>query len=79
MTAPTLGTPLNADLDTPPAMRLYRVRQAMELLSISRSTLYTLIDSGALRSVRVGRARRIPGTAIADYIARLEQEASNPS
>lgn len=62
--------------NAPPAMRLYRVREAMALLSISRTTLYALMDSGALRSVNVGRARRIPGTAIADYIAHLETEAS---
>ncbi|MFG1857021.1 helix-turn-helix domain-containing protein [Actinomadura geliboluensis] len=74
MTAPNTTDAPTAD--APPAMRLYRVREAMALLSVSRTTLYALMDSGALRSVTVGRARRIPGTAIADYIARLEKEAS---
>jgi excisionase family DNA binding protein len=74
MTAPTVARP---DLDAPPSMRLYRVAEAMKLLSVSRTTLYALMDSGRLRSVKEGRARRIPGTAIADYIARLEQEAES--
>ncbi|WP_141580166.1 helix-turn-helix domain-containing protein [Actinomadura sp. WMMA1423] len=55
--------------------RLYRVGEAMELLSLSRSVIYELIRSGRLRSVREGRSRRIPGSAIAEYIALLESEA----
>ncbi len=55
--------------------RLYRVSEAMELLSLSRSVIYELIRSGRLRSVREGRSRRIPGSAIAEYIALLESEA----
>lgn len=58
----------------PPA-RLYRVGAAMELLSLSRSVIYELIRSGQLRSVREGRPRRIPGSAIAEYIALLGSEA----
>nr|WP_255220259.1 helix-turn-helix domain-containing protein [Actinomadura chibensis] len=54
---------------------MYRVSEAMELLSLSRSVIYELIRSGRLRSVREGRSRRIPGSAIAEYIALLESEA----
>ncbi|MCP9954692.1 helix-turn-helix domain-containing protein [Actinomadura madurae] len=67
-------------MTTPPVQaaspaRLYRVGEAMELLSLSRSVIYELIRSGRLRSVREGRSRRIPGSAIAEYIALLESEA----
>jgi excisionase family DNA binding protein len=57
--------------------RLYRVPEAMALLSLSRSVLYEQIRAGRLRSVRQGRTRLIPGAAIADYIALLVREADD--
>ncbi|GAA5048066.1 excisionase family DNA binding protein [Thermocatellispora tengchongensis] len=59
----------------PPERRLYRVHEAMFLLSMSRSVIYELIRSGRLRSVTQGRTRLIPASAIAEYIDLLEQEA----
>ena len=55
---------------------LYRVTEAMALLSLSRSVIYEQLRCGRLRSVHVGRTRLIPATAIADYIALLEREAA---
>ena len=55
--------------------QLYRVPEAMILLSLSRSVIYELIRSGRLHSVREGRARRIPAAAITDYITLLAREA----
>ncbi len=55
--------------------QLYRVHDAMQILSMSRSVIYEQIRSGRLRSVRQGRTRLIPATAIADYITLLESEA----
>ena len=54
---------------------LYRVTEAMAVLSMSRSVIYDEIRSGRLRSVKHGRSRLISASAIADYIALLEQEA----
>lgn len=54
---------------------LYRVTDAMRLLSMSRTVIYEQIRSGRLRSVKQGRTRLIPALAITDYIALLEQEA----
>lgn len=59
----------------PAQMRLYTVADAMQLLSLSRSVIYELMASGRLRSVTQGRSRRIPGSAITEYIALLEDEA----
>lgn len=56
-------------------LALYRVPEAMQMLSLSRSVIYELIRSGRLRSVHQGRARLIPAAAIRDYIALLETEA----
>lgn len=54
---------------------LYRVPEAMALLSIGRSVIYELLRSGRLRSVREGRTRLIPASAISEYVALLEREA----
>jgi excisionase family DNA binding protein len=59
----------------PLGKQLYRVPEAMVLLSIGRSVIYEQIRSGRLRSVTQGRARLIPASAIADYIALLEHES----
>jgi excisionase family DNA binding protein len=58
-----------------PGKMLYRVTEAMTVLSMSRSVIYDEIRSGRLRSVKRGRSRLISASAIADYIALLEQEA----
>ena len=55
--------------------QLYRVADAMVVLSMSRSVIYEQMRSGRLRSVTQGRARLIPASAIADYIALLERES----
>ncbi|MBB4916964.1 helix-turn-helix domain-containing protein [Streptosporangium saharense] len=68
MTVPTTEAPLN-DLE------LYRVTDAMRLLKLSRTVIYQQLRAGRLRSVHEGRARRIPPSAIRDYIALLEREA----
>ena len=64
-------------MDRPAAttQQLYRVPEAMTLLSISRTVIYEQIRSGRLHSVTQGRIRLIPASAITDYIALLEQEA----
>ena len=54
---------------------LYRIPEAMDLLSMGRSTIYEQIRSGRLRSVQQGRARLISESAIRDYVALLEREA----
>ncbi|MEJ7772526.1 MAG: excisionase family DNA-binding protein [Geodermatophilaceae bacterium] len=40
-------------------------------LSIGRSQMYELIRRGEVRSVKIGRLRRIPAAALADYVAAL--------
>jgi excisionase family DNA binding protein len=59
---------------TVPKRDLYRVPEARERLSLSRSVIYEQIRSGRLRSVRQGRTRLIPAVAIDDYINLLESE-----
>ena len=58
-----------------PGKQLYRVTDAMAVLSMSRSVIYEQIRAGRLRSVTQGRTRLIPASAITDYIALLERES----
>ncbi len=50
-----------------PAERLLSVAEAARWLGIGRSTLYGEIGRGALRSIRVGRRRLVPSSAVAQY------------
>lgn len=52
--------------------RLHPVEATMERLALGKSTVYALIRSGELRSVKVGKRRLIPESAIAEFIERLE-------
>ena len=45
--------------------------QAAAALNIGRTTVYALIKSGELRSLLIGRLRRIPLDEIQAYTARL--------
>ncbi|MER6554583.1 helix-turn-helix domain-containing protein [Streptomyces sp. NPDC001725] len=54
---------------------LYRVPDAVRVLGLSRSVVYDLIRVGRLRTVKEGRTRLVPASAIADYVALLEREA----
>ena len=58
--------------------RLHPVEVGMERLDLSRSTVYTLIRSGHLRSVKVGKRRLVPESALAEFIERLESEPPCP-
>ena len=57
------------------AVQLYKVPDAMRMLNLSRTVIFELLRSGRLRSVKQGRTRLIPASAIRDYIALLEREA----
>ena len=45
---------------------LYKVTRAAEALDLSRSQIYKMVESGELRSIRVGKSIRIPFEAIRD-------------
>ncbi|RAO23044.1 hypothetical protein MED15_01439 [Micromonospora noduli] len=66
MTATTIPAPSKA---------LYRIPEAMRLLSLSRSVIYEQIRAKRLRTVTQGRTRLVPAAAITAYVALLEHEA----
>lgn len=53
---------------------LYRVGDTARLLSVGRSTVYLLLRSGRIDSVKIGRATRITATSITRYLAELQGE-----
>jgi excisionase family DNA binding protein len=54
---------------------LYRPKDAAQALGIGRATLYDLMRSGRLRSVKDGGKRFITLDALRDYIRQLEVDA----
>jgi excisionase family DNA binding protein len=52
---------------------LLTVREAEEMLSISRAKLYELLAGGVIESVKLEGSRRIPREALDEYIERLRR------
>jgi excisionase family DNA binding protein len=47
---------------------VYRVKEVEALLQLSRSTVYELIRSGELPSIRIGRSVRVPREALERWL-----------
>ena len=56
---------------------LLTIPDCARLLTVSARTIESLVASGQLASLRIGRARRIPRTAITEYVDRLLSEQAN--
>ncbi|MEU8122178.1 helix-turn-helix domain-containing protein [Spirillospora sp. NPDC049024] len=52
------------------------VDEAAERLRVSRWTLYNLIRSNQLRTVKIGRRRLVPVAALGEYLDQLTEEAA---
>jgi excisionase family DNA binding protein len=53
---------------------LVSVADAAQLLSIGRTAAWELVRKQKIKSVKIGRTRRVPIAAIQDYIQRLLDE-----
>jgi excisionase family DNA binding protein len=49
--------------------------ETASVLSVGRTKVYELIAVGALRSVRIGSSRRIPASAVYEFVDRLDDTA----
>lgn len=58
-----------------PEPLLLKVEEAARMLSLSRTTVYELMESGQLPSIKCGTARRIPRAALDEWIAQQLQES----
>lgn len=56
--------------------KLNPIEGVMERLGVGRSTVFNLIASGELRSVKIGRRRMVSDQAINELIAKLEAGAA---
>lgn len=62
---------------TIPERRLYPLKEAAEQLGgITERMLWTLVMRGDIRSVKVGRRRMIPASALDQYVSELEEAAA---
>ena len=48
------------------------VPEMAEILHIGRNSAYALVNSGAIRSIRIGRNIRIPQSALLEYLVRAD-------
>jgi excisionase family DNA binding protein len=58
---------------TLPAL-LVRPEDAAAALGIGRTKVYELMRSHALHSVKIGGLRRVPATALAEFVSQLEEQ-----
>ena len=54
-------------------MRAYTVEQVAELLHVGRDKVYSLLRTGQLRSIKIGKSRRITDEQLAEFISALEE------
>lgn len=53
--------------------RLLPLNEAAEILGVTRRTVERWINEGRLRSLKIGRTRRVPADAIAEIVDRAEE------
>jgi excisionase family DNA binding protein len=54
----------------------YPIPEAAAVLGIGRTSLYKLVEEGAIHTVTIGRRRVVPHSALEDYLARRMSEAA---
>ncbi len=57
---------------------LLTVCEVAEALRVGRSKVFDLIIAGEIESVKIGKLRRVPVSAVHEYAARLVQESREP-
>ncbi len=56
------------------------IEEAANRLGIGRTTMYALVMSGEIRSVTIGRLRRVPAICLDEYIeSLLNAQPLNPA
>ena len=53
-------------------LRAYTVEQVAEMLHVGRDKVYYLLRTGQLRSIKIGKLRRITDQHVADFVTSLE-------
>ncbi len=79
-TRQTHGRPLPGPTQRPLAqgeggekqLQAYTVEQVAEMLHVGRDKVYYLLRTGQLRSLKIGKLRRITEQQLAEFIASLD-------
>jgi len=50
---------------------LLKVEEAAEIFGISRTAMYLLMQRGEIKSVKIGRSRRIPRVELEKFVEEL--------
>jgi excisionase family DNA binding protein len=53
-------------------LQAYTVEQVAEMLHVGRDKIYYLLRTGQLRSLKIGKLRRITEQQLAEFIASLD-------
>ncbi len=69
---------LDLSASQPPPV-LVTIRQAAQMLSLSRSTVYELIRDGTIEIVHVGRSARVPVEAVFGFDRMLRAKPDGES
>ena len=59
-------------------MQAYTVEQVAEMLHVGRDKVYYLLRTRQLRSIKIGKLRRITDRHVVEFIASLE-DPENPA
>ena len=75
----SVGSGSIAAVDDSQSTRLLDVQQVSKLLNISRTSVYDLLASGELESIKIGRSRRILAEDLERFIQSLKVAQSDSS
>lgn len=56
-------------------VRAYTVEEVADLLHVGRDKIYYLLRTGQLRSIKIGKSRRITERHLTEFVASLEENA----
>jgi excisionase family DNA binding protein len=55
--------------------RLYRISSVADWMRCSRASVYRILKSGSLKSIKVGGARMITHSQLVDYLEERKRQA----
>jgi excisionase family DNA binding protein len=58
-------------------VQAYTVEQVAEILHVGRDKVYYLLRTGQLRSIKIGKLRRITDRYVAEFVASLEDASQH--
>jgi excisionase family DNA binding protein len=57
-------------------LQAFTVEQVADMLHVGRDKIYYLLRTGQLRSIKIGKSRRITEEHLAEFVASLEEQVS---